>query len=123
MKITESSIKREGVIFDLPRHKHQITFGDMSENIWVAIDRKNKVMYLLTHALGMMPLPTRGMELPIYTSDLLPYRGETIEDAAITVAPEAYVILKPFINSEGVFNHELWFEENAKEDSEEETGK
>ena len=54
MKITESSIKREGVIFDLPKHKHQITFGDMSENIWVAIDRENKVMYLLNHALTNM---------------------------------------------------------------------
>lgn len=124
MKITESLIKREGAIFDLPKHKHRINFGDgNTENIWVAIDRENEVMYLFNHALGFMPLPSWGMEIPIYKSDLSSYRGETFEDSAMTVAPEAYVVLKPFINSEGIFNHEQWFEEmKAEQDKEEETG-
>lgn len=98
MKIHLSKIERpEGFeIGSLPKGKCHLTCNNEdAENIWVAKDEENKVMYLLNHALNMYPFPSWGMELPLRSSfDIGEIRGETPDDTEFSVCPEVYKAFK-----------------------------
>ena len=111
MKIRKSKIERNSPIGDLPKDKVRISIkGKGVENIWVAKDVDNKVMYLLNHALMFYPFPSWGMELPLTydTIDLYKYRGDSIEDIDITVCEETYNALKEFIEEGDELNIEKY---------------
>lgn len=109
MKLIKSTIKRDKPIGKLPRGKVRITMqGTNAENIWVAKDEENKVMYLLNNAIMFYPAPSWGMELPLRSSsiDLHKYIGDTTEEIQFTVCEETYNNLKDFLDEEGNFNIE-----------------
>lgn len=60
MFIRKSKIENQVPIGELPKGKIMIemTGDDTPESIWVAKDEKNKVMYLLNHALMFYPIPS-----------------------------------------------------------------
>lgn len=109
MKLIKSKIKRDKPIGELPHGKVRITMlGGQPENIWVAKDEENKVMYLTNHALMFYPMPSWGMELPLTSGsiDLHKYRGDTFEETQFTVCEETYNGLKDFLDEEGNFDVE-----------------
>lgn len=119
MKINESKIVRTSPIGELPNGKVTVHLSndlDSNESIWVAKDQENKVMYLLNHAVAFFPFPSWGMELPLQQKvDLLPYRGQTPDDAEFTVCKEAYDIYKEYINEEThEFDTERFLEDQSK---------
>lgn len=96
MYIRKSKIERDTPIGKLPKGKVHITMqGGEGENIWVAKDEENKVMYLLNQAVMFYPIPTWGMELPLQDDiDLYKYRGDSFDDTDFSVCEEAYNVLK-----------------------------
>lgn len=116
MKITKSSINRIESINTLPKGKVRITIsGEHAENIWVAIDEDNKVMYLLNDAIMFYPILSWGMELPLTTDsvDMLPYRGYTFEDTAFTLCSEAYEALSDYLDDEGNFDVDKYLDSKS----------
>ena len=99
MKISRSSVVRDCEIGDLPRGKCSICFGGEDyEGIWIAKDEKNKLMYLLNHALGFYPIPSWGMELPLKDEiDLIEYRGNSFDETSFTLCQEAYDNLEEYL--------------------------
>lgn len=117
------STKQKKSLSELPKGKVTITCkGELTENIWVAKDEENKVMYLLSHALVFYPMPSWGMELPLQEKvDLYKYRGDTFEDTDITVCEETYEALKEFINEKDEFDYKAYlkFQEETNNTEEE----
>lgn len=114
MKFTKSNFT--SVIDKLPKGKARLTVnGTEPENIWVARDEDNKVMYLLNHALAFFPLPSWGSEWPIGGSiDVAEARGKTFEDGKLTLHPEAFDFLqsKGLIKEDGELDIDKWNEWN-----------
>lgn len=126
MYIRKSKIENVKPLESLPKGKAVITFnGSDGENIWVAKDEENNVMYLLNHALGFYPMPSWGTELPLCeTMDLGEMRGETIGDTDITAHPQAYEFCKRFLNDDDSVNMEKYSQmvEEAEAEQAKESG-
>lgn len=111
MKLIKSVIKRKGSIKELPKDKVTLFMKDCdtAEGVWVAVDKKNKVMYILNQSLLCYPAPTWGMELPLVKEiDLYPYRGYFPEQTVFTLCEEAYNDLTDWIDEDNNFNLEAY---------------
>lgn len=111
---------------ELVKGKMRITGDkdDYPESIWVAKDEKNKVMYLMNHALMFYPFPSWGMELPLKDNlNILPYRGNTFHDLNMTLLPEAYEHIKKYVDKEDNFDFEKYLTDLKEQANKEENGK
>jgi len=118
MKILKSNVTTP--IDTLPKGKTRLTVnGGDTEGIWVANDEKNKVMFLLNHALAFYPFPSWGTEWPLgHSVDVGAARGKSVEDTVITMHPEAYDHIKEFLNEDGILDVDKWFEAQQKAEAE-----
>jgi len=121
MKIHKSKI--ETPIESLPKGKARLTVNGLDpENIWVAYDAPNGVMFLLNHALAFYPFPSWGTEWPLSSGvDVGVARGESFDDTEITMHAEAYEHMKEFINEDSTVDIDKYFEAQQKEDETPET--
>ena len=119
MKIHLSKIIRpEGFSIgeDLPKGKCILTCNNEdpeTENIWVAKDDENKVMYLLNNSLHFYPFPSWGIELPLSEEfDISKIRGKTVDDTEFSVCLEVYnqYVDAELLNEEDEINIEKLFE-------------
>lgn len=120
-KIKKSAIDRQGKTMaellesgELEKDKIKLlgSEDDYPENIWVAKDKKNKVMYLMNHALIFHPFPSWGAELPLgNVVDALPMRGETFDDLDLTLIEEAFTHMSPWVDSENNFDFKKYLED------------
>ena len=85
--------------------------GEDVESIWVAVDKINKVMYLMNHAAMFIPLPSWGMELPLSRNlDMTPYRGESFDDYKPIFISEAYEHLKKYVDEDNNFDYQAFID-------------
>lgn len=75
------------------------TPGDGGETPWVKKDVENNVMYLSNHALAFYPYPSWGAQLPLSSNlNIEDIRGKSPDDCTLTLHPEAYEVIEPFLN-------------------------
>ena len=120
MKVLKSQFHGENKpeIDTLPQKKITLFFNNnpTSEGIWVAIDKDNGVMYLLNHAIGLLPYPSWGMELSIdklidneYFINLNQYNG-----FKSIFCNEFFESNIEFIKEDNMFDIELFIEYQQK---------
>lgn len=96
MKVYKSKFNEGVDIYNqLPQKRITVFFDNKGkqecEGIWVAVDEKHNVQYLLNHAVMFSPYRSWGMEIPMGDNiDLSKFRSESPDTAEFTVAPEAW---------------------------------